>query len=255
MRTNDSEYGGFWKAARQKTRWIDPFTYSDLLLKKINPEDQWFIRFPVELVTALLSAFVLYSIIGFVLQTAMPLVIVVSGSMEPALHRGDVVVLQGVGNSLKAQPVVVPFELADRAFAGFGSTSYFLNAQNRPELFAVKIADQNIRFDKTGDIVVYFSRFNGEPIIHRAVLLIRAKDGDFVLTKGDSVHNLTFDEDCGIVIAGVPQKPCITPFPVPVAQLQGKAVGWIPWIGYIKLILVDDSRELLAGCPNGCRFP
>lgn len=255
MASDRQEYGGFWKWVKEKTKWVDPFTYSDMLLEKINPDDKMFIRMPVELLTALISAFLLYAVISFVLQTSMPLVIVVSGSMEPVLHRGDVVLLQSAQGSLNVQSVEVPFELKDRAFSEFGSVNYFLNANNQPELFSVTVLDQNFRPEKSGDIIVYFSRFSGEPIIHRTMLKIKASDGEYVLTKGDSIHNTTFDQDCGTVIAGIPQRPCITPFPVAVKSVQGKAIGWIPWIGYVKLILVDDLTDLLTGCKRGCRFP
>ncbi|ASJ17456.1 S26 family signal peptidase [Thermococcus chitonophagus] len=44
----------------------------------------------------ILVALGLYSGLRLVLHTNMPLVVVVSGSMEPVFYRGDVVVLEGV---------------------------------------------------------------------------------------------------------------------------------------------------------------
>ncbi len=256
------EYGSVWTRLKQKLKWLDPFSYSDLLLEKINPDKHWYIEFPVELATAFLSAFLLYVFIGFVLGTNMPIVVVVSGSMEPVFSRGDVVVLQGVtSKTLKVQEITVPFALKEKPFFAFGNPNYFLNEQNKQEIFSITVQDQNIRFDQSGDSVVYFSRFNNEPIIHRAVLLIHASDGDFLLTKGDSANNTTFDQDCGRVVLGFPEKSCITPYPVPISEVRGKAVGWIPVIGYVKLILVDDLLQLLRGCPptslcaKGCCFP
>lgn len=40
-------------------------------------------------------AIVVYYALGFILQTSDPIVTVVSGSMEPTLYRGDMVVLRG----------------------------------------------------------------------------------------------------------------------------------------------------------------
>lgn len=47
------------------------------------------------IVVALLLAYGLYTTAGTILQTDVPIVAVTSGSMEPALHRGDMIVVQG----------------------------------------------------------------------------------------------------------------------------------------------------------------
>ncbi len=270
------EYGSFWKTLKEKLRWlkwIDPFTYSDLLLQKIDPDHEWKMRrWLVELLTAFISAFLLYTIIGWVLGTAMPLVIVVSGSMEPILHRGDVVLLQGIGGSdVKVQEATINQNIAGRGFWDFGTVQYFpsqdgwlpdSNAcvqQRNRGIYSVTIEGKEYRFRTDGDIVVYFS--GNEPIIHRAVLRIHAKDGDYFLTKGDSKFNPLFDQDCGRLIGSISECSCITLYPIPIKQVQGKAVGWIPLVGYVKLILVDDLTQLLQGCPptmtcpRGCCFP
>lgn len=255
-----------WKEIKQKLRWLDPFTYSDLLLKKIGWEDNGLLRFITELVTAFVAAFLLYSIIGFVMGTAMPLVIVLSGSMEPVLHRGDIVLLQGAAapEAVKVQSISLNRNLSGLAFSDFGSATYFLDESNRRVVYSLVFADQNVRLNTEGDIVVYFSQQPGippQPIIHRAVLRIHANDGDFFLTKGDSIFNPTFDQDCGRVVLGQSEKACITLYPIKASELQGKTVGFIPLVGYVKLILVDDLAQFLQGCPktiecpSGCCFP
>ncbi len=47
------------------------------------------------IVVALLLAYGLYSTAGTALDTDIPIVAVTSGSMEPTLHRGDMIVVQG----------------------------------------------------------------------------------------------------------------------------------------------------------------
>lgn len=272
------EYGGFWKLLKEKLKWLDPFSYSDLLLKKLGWEENGVARFFVELGTAFLSAFLLYAVIGLLLGTSMPLVIVVSGSMEPVLSRGDVVLLQGVhsGDDVHVQEAWVNQNIAGLSFWDFGTVNYFPDSSAPPlenqlcesrlgrGVYSVVLDGKEYRLRTDGDIVVYFSKFPGrtpEPIIHRAVLKIHAKDGDFFLTKGDSVRNPIFDEDCGKTVLGVPQCSCISLYPLRVQELQGKAVGWIPAIGYVKLALVDDLTQFLQGCPpsnacpSGCCFP
>ncbi len=274
------EYGSFWKTLKEKLRWlkwIDPFTYSDLLLQKIDPDHEWQLRrWLIELATAFISAFLLYTIIGWVLGTAMPLVIVVSGSMEPILHRGDVVLLQGIrgGSDVKVQEATIDQNIAGKGFWDFGTVQYFpsqegwlpdSNAcvqQRNRGIYSVTIEGKEYRFRTDGDIVVYFS--GNEPIIHRAVLRIHAKDGDYFLTKGDSVCNPIFDQDCGRIIAGRPECGCIALYPIPVNQIQGKAVGWIQLLGYVKLLIIDDTLQFFRGgcppqsqlkCQQTCYFP
>jgi signal peptidase I len=272
------EYGGFWKELKQKLKWLDPFTYSDLLLQKLDPNHEWEMkRWVIELATAFISAFLLYTILGLILQTSMPLVIVVSGSMEPVLHRGDVALLQGVhsASDLKVQEATINQDIAGKGFWDFGSVNYFPDSTIPPSpydcvlhrgksVYSVLLNGKEYRLNTEGDIVVYFSQLPGrvsEPIIHRAVLLIHANDGDFLLTKGDSVYNPFFDADCGKLVGSVPECPCITLYPVPIQQLQGKAAGWIPLVGYVKLLLIDDLTQWLQGCPpvsncpDGCCFP
>lgn len=272
------EYGSFWSRLHQKIKWIDPFTYSDIVLKKINPGDSWSVKFIVELLTAFIAAFVLYTVVGLIMGTGMPLVIVVSGSMEPTLYRGDVVLLQGVSiaDDLKVQEISIDRDLEGLSFWDFGTVNYFPDSTAPPlgthlceqrqgrGVYSVEIGGKEIRLEKDGDIIVYFSKFPGrisEPIIHRAVLKIHAKDGDYFLTKGDSKYNSLFDQDCGRVVLGIPECSCISVYPIKLEEIQGKAIGSIPLIGYAKLFLIDDISQFLLGCPkttacpNGCCFP
>lgn len=260
------EYGDFWSKLKARLKWVDPFTYSDLLLEKTGYSQNGAIRFVVELVTAFVTAFVLYSVIGLLLGTSMPIVIVVSGSMEPVFHRGDIVILQGVSSaqSVSVQETTLNTPLEGKGFWDFGSVNYFLDERGRQFTYSLVVDSNEYRLRTDGDIVVYFSQFplrKPEPVIHRAVLKIHATDGDYFLTKGDD--NPVIDQDCGRILLGSPEHSCITLHPIKTSQLQGKAVGWIPMLGYIKLILVDDLLQLVSGCPpqpqlncpQGCCFP
>lgn len=237
-----------WFEFREKLRFLDPFTYSDWLLKRLGVSENGPIRFVAEVVTAFLSAWVLYFVIGLLLGTAMPLVVVVSGSMEPVLYRGDVVILAG-GNadSIRAQEISVGVPWKNRAFADVGEVRRYIDDNGEVSLLGVRIAGTDYRFDTSGDTVVYFSSFSRDPIIHRAALKVRAPDGVFLLTKGDA--NPTFDQDCGQIVLFRPQLACITAYPVSTEDVAGKLIVRIPLIGYVKLLVLDDVVELVKGCP------
>ncbi|MEK6902773.1 MAG: hypothetical protein AABX02_04275, partial [archaeon] len=83
----------------KKSIWtkLDPFTYVDeLIMPRVNPWNNEILSWIIYIIFSFIFAFALYTLFGFILQTASPLVIVVSGSMLPTMARGDVVVLHGV---------------------------------------------------------------------------------------------------------------------------------------------------------------
>jgi signal peptidase I len=240
----------------EKLKWLDPFTYVDILLEYINPKKIWFVNWAVNIFFAFIFAFILYSFFGFLFGTSSPFVIVLSGSMEPTFYRGDIMAMSGANASnLKAQEIELGEEISGRALAEIATPSYSPDGN----IFSIIFKNgKEIRPNKQGDIVVYYSSYRQEPIIHRAVAKIRAKDGIFLLTKGDSKANYTVDQDCGLVIAGTPQKPgCINLYPVNVKDIQGKVTFKIPLLGYVKLLVFDDVPVLLFGCNRlgGCPLP
>src|SRR3989338_636719 len=95
------------KKIREKLKWLDPFTYADMyIMPKVNPENSALKANIVYIVFAFISAWLLYTGLGLILGTPNPLVIVVSGSMEPVYYRGDVILLTGLtGENLKSQEV------------------------------------------------------------------------------------------------------------------------------------------------------
>ena len=192
---------------------------------------------------AFIFAFVLFSAIGLLLGTSSPMVIVLSGSMEPLYHRGDVIILQGANPANIAGKEVLLQEqtLNETAFASFAAAVYLGSDQIKKIKFN---SGQEIKVTEEGSIVVYWSSLLQKPIIHRVVAKMHAADGWFVLTKGDA--NPQLDQDCGTVAYGRPEKSCIQLYPVKVEQLQGKALGSVPFIGCFKLWLLDDLGSLIA---------
>ncbi|MFH0714961.1 MAG: hypothetical protein V1847_04510 [Candidatus Diapherotrites archaeon] len=247
------------KSIFEPLKWFDPFTYLDMVLEKVwprNKKSKWQEAGYdlIYLVFAFLVAFVLYTILSLAWQTSSPMVIVVSGSMEPVLYRGDVVFLHGIQTSEVSAPEVdVNAPLTNAVISNFLTPHY---ADNQIESISFE-NNQSVPIQTTGDIIVYNSPLLGEQIIHRAIAKLNATDGTFLLTKGDSVYNTTFDQDCGSVqvlplangqVKILTEKACITPFAVSQEQLQGKvqfAPFKIPLVGCVKLWLVDDLVSLI----------
>ncbi len=231
---------------------LDPFYYVDqYAMPALNPWNNSILSWLIYLVFSFVFAFALYNGIGFLLQTASPLVIVVSGSMLPTMARGDVVLLHGVtGAELNAPEVIV--DGIDIAHTSLQELAELQSQPNGDWLLTFKQSNQSIRIPKRGnsDIVVYVSTQRGIEIIHRAVAKIRSNGNYFLLTKGD--NNLSLDQDCGQVAENIPglvstQKFCPSPYPIPLSMVKGKALGWIPFLGYVKLFLFDDLPAILSG--------
>ncbi len=255
------DFGKKIKVLKDKLKWLDPFTYVDLfLLPKINPSKNELVNNIVYLISAFVFAFIAYSLLGFLFNSVSPIVVIVSGSMEPTLHRGDIMFVFGVPPEEINAPEIdlnldslkgVPYKKIART--GFEKTSNGLKAKQL-EFFN----GEKIDLTTNGDIIVYNSSYKHKPVIHRVVAKLKARDGFYYLTKGDNDKtNYFIDEECGEIISGVPTIPCIELYPVQHSQLNGKALFPIPLIGYVKLLLIDDVLLLLNGCPSGqqCYFP
>jgi len=190
------------------------------------------------LVSAFVFAFVLYNfILAFLLGTEAPLVIVFSGSMEPVLYRGDIVVLVGV-SSLELAEAEVDFPVRGKLVREYAQIGKRVNNSGVRRDASIKVGEQEFEFDENGPIVVYFSSLKKQDIIHRAVLKIKAPDGEFLLTMGD--NNNRIDQDC--TGSGY---DCINLFPVPTEDLRGTYIIHLPFIGHVKLLLFDDLPWLL----------
>lgn len=250
---------------RSALKWIDPFTYVDLyLMPKLNPEKSELKANIIYILTAFFSAWLIYTLLGLLLGTPNPLVIVVSGSMEPVYYRGDVILITGVNSAtLKAQTINLKEDIKGKPLTEYAnpiceltktkqrfSCSKILGLQTRinklSEVDTVALVfnenNKEIPIKKDGDIVVYFSNVTGQPIIHRAITKIVSNNQTYVLTKGDSVNNPFLDQYFlpEIGLNGFSRTA------IPVSELKGKAVFKIPLIGYVKLLLFDDIPAFIS---------
>lgn len=220
-------------------KYLDPFHYVDIfVMPAVNPKENELISWVVYIVSAFIFALAIYSILGFVLGTPSPMVIVMSGSMEPVYYRGDVIVLQGVTPDTLLAPVVeldVP-TLKNTPYIEIANTNYL----SKEITFKDEIT---VSFSTNNDIVVYFSSLRQQPIIHRVMAKLHAQDGYYVITKGD--NNNIIDQECGRIIPGrIPG--CISLYPIPISKLDGKAVLKIPVVGCVKLWLFDNLGSIIT---------
>lgn len=235
---------------KEKMKWLDPFTYVDKAIMPIlNPSNNQAIGWIVYVFFAFVFAWLLYSLVGFVLGTSSPIVVVVSPSMEPVYFRGDAIILQrATVENIEGTDVFLPGEkVSGRAFSEIGEVVFGAGQDGRQTAREIRFFNSStVPVARNGSIVVYFSKWRAQPIIHRVVARIHAMDGVFVLTKGDSVNNSTIDQDCGAVTTGFPEKNCISLYPVPVREIQGTAFFRVPFVGCVKLWALDDFVSLLA---------
>lgn len=158
--------------------------------------------------------FVVYPGLGFVLSTSLPVVAVVSGSME---HRGYSF-NDWWDNNLKDYD---RFNIKKEDFSQFR----FRNGFNKGDIMVIYgVEPKNI---KVGDVVVYRSSSSSNPIIHRIVSIENANEDYSFTTKGD--NNQAADQN--IVSAN---------------QIEdtGKAVIRIPYLGWIKIIFTEFIASL-----------
>ncbi len=235
--------------------WLDPFTYVDLALAKYYPirgkksVSQEIAYDLVYVASAFLFAFIAYSVIGLLLSTSSPFVIVMSGSMEPSLYRGDIVVLRGTGFA----DITAPEVSVDRKISRTLVSEYAVPVY--AEWDAASSGLEKLEFDSgetlfprgENSVVVYYSSVTGKQIIHRVLAKIRAEDGFFLLTKGDNPStNYTFDQDC-IMVPGTDSPECIEPYAVPIDKIEGKTVFGLPALGCAKIWPFDNIPSVVLG--------
>ncbi len=214
--------------------WFDKFWFRYVGRPKTAGEEA--VYFIAEVFYAILVAYLMYLLLGLILHTPRPAVIVASQSMEPTLWPGDIAIVEGVlPSDIKAPEVDVNAKLRDTPLdrtpikvlrEGVKTVGFLVNGKK-------------ISLERNGDIIVYYNDVYRKDIIHRAVLKIKAADGWFFLTKGDNeATNPAIDEDCDVGL-------CIYPYPVPADHVLGKVIFVIPRIGIIKLWIA----ELMSGKP------
>jgi signal peptidase len=142
----------------------------------------------VMIVIAFFGSFLVYFILQISFNTESPIVIVISESMEPTIHKGDLLFVMGTD---------------------------------------AKDIKNGTAEDQDGDVIVFDARglwFNApqEPIVHRVIG--KYLDGDiwYFRTQGDA--NTSPDEA-----------------PIPESRVIGVVVGWIPYIGWVKIFLTESG--------------
>lgn len=158
-----------------------------------------------------LVKFIIYPGLGLLLGTSLPVVAVVSGSMEHDHLSFDQWWYMN-------KDWYFDNDISRDDFVGFP----FRNGFDKGDimiLFRVNAHNTNI-----GDVVVYQLNQKSQPIIHRVV----KKDNNLLEFKGD--NNPTKDH-----------------VPVPQDKLVGKAVFTIPFLGWVKIIFVDYLVKPILG--------
>ncbi|HIQ10254.1 MAG TPA: hypothetical protein EYH23_01925 [Euryarchaeota archaeon] len=206
--------------------WFDRFWFSCIG----RPENIWekIVYHAAEVLYAVVVAYSLYIVLGIVLNTPKPAVIVASQSMEPTLWPGDIALVFGSPpESIRAPSVEVNTAVYGKPLS---ETPVHLVRKGK-ELVGFSVNGAFIPLEQNGDVIVYYNDLYGVDIVHRAVLKIVAPDGVFFLTKGDNARtNPTVDQDCEM-------GACIYLFPVPAENVYGKVFFAIPRIGILKLWL------------------
>jgi signal peptidase I len=225
-------------------KYIDPFTYLDLFLEKYigepNTKKNKLLYWIFYILYSFLLAYLLYFILSLIFGVSMPLAIVVSSSMEPNLYRGDLVIVSKAEN-LKSEVIYIDQNIANKDIIDFAKLNYKNNSYGLKEVSSIEINNQIIDINNTtkNDIIIYTSNIKNIDIVHRLIVYLKAKDGDFVLTKGDNFKtNRLIDQDCNIdKNTGLPKNLCLNIYPTSINVVKGKLIGKIPYIGYLKLII------------------
>ncbi len=185
--------------------------------KRLWKTDNYWLALLRDIIVAFLVVAVILSIVYWYSGSVTPLVAVQSGSMEPNINIGDVVLIRGID-----RVKVVTYKE--------GATTNYEN------------------FGNYGDVIVY--RPNGDahatPIIHRAMYWVNAGEGlpnnqtathAGYVTKGD--NNKDYDQP--LLYGG-------SPFiePVKPEWIIGVAKFSLPWIGNLRLALPTVINPLIT---------
>lgn len=176
--------------------------------------------------------FILYPGIGLILGTNLPIVAVISESME---HNGNFDKWWGSPASCANGTTIYTCTQADwyasRHITKEDFESYPMhNGFNKGDIILLK----GVTFEglNVGEILVYQSKLS-YPVIHRVV----EKD-DFIATKGDHNQRQIID-------------PSLNEQYIGKDQIIGKAWIKIPYLGYVKIWFADLLQCVTF---NGCSF-
>ncbi len=177
------------------------------------------------LLAFVLIKFIVYPGLGFFFGTAYPVVAVVSGSME---HDGSFEEWWNTaalcGNKYCTQKEwYALYSISKEKFKEYS----FNNGFNKGDIMVLYGTEpKNI---KMGDVIVFVNKENGDPIIHRVIVISTTETGYVYTTKGD--HN----NDSGAIDKSIAEDAVI-----------GKAVVRIPLLGWIKIIFVQLIQTIVS---------
>ncbi|MDD4983436.1 MAG: hypothetical protein PHH82_01180 [Candidatus ainarchaeum sp.] len=223
-----------WKEIKAKLKWIDPFTYLDFFIEFLHKKgiNYKILDIVLQILYALLLAYITILIIGLFTGAAKPITIVVTGSMEPNVNIGDFLFI-GSAKNIETTDVYYNGNVGGKDVKEF-LEPIFVNGNTTK----VKIDGNIYDLNTNADVVVYYSPIVNKDLVHRAVLKIHANDGIFYITKGDNTEtNFMIDEDCNFVYGPyIVTDACLYKTAIPESELQGKMLWKIPYLGYIKVI-------------------
>ena len=169
----------------------------------------------VLIITAFFGSYLVYFILQVSLNTESPIVVVISGSMEPNIHTGDLLFIAGID----------------------------------PEDIKNGTAE-----DKDGDVIVFdarglWSTAPQEPIVHRVIDKYQIGDTWYFRTKGDAntmpdAAPIPESRVIGVVIGGIPYIGWVKIFLTNSGLL-------IPLLVVISaLLIVSIVRDVIKGEPE-----
>lgn len=184
-----------WHEIKKSLKWFWWFVWDD---------DSWASWIVSVILAFVVVKFIIYPVLGFVLGTSLPVVAVVSGSME---HNG-----LGFDGWWEANGV---WYEANGIGKGDMAGYRFRNGFNKGDIIILFGVEP--KYIKRGMVIVYSTTRYKYPIIHRVV--DSGEDGGMLRfeTKGD--NNRQSDPDM-----------------VPSENVMGRAVLKIPYLGWIKLV-------------------
>jgi signal peptidase len=156
------------------------------------------------------GSFLVFFILQVSFNTESPIVVVISGSMEPNIHKGDLLFVMGTD--------------AEKIKSGTAE-------------------------DKTGDVIVFDAYWTGapqEPIVHRVVGKYKINDTWYFETKGDANYSpdpedIREDNVIGVVVGRIPYIGWIKIFLTESGLL-------IPLLVVISaLLIISIVRDIIKG--------
>jgi hypothetical protein len=203
------------------------------LKKKFDKLTEGPMGYVVYAVLGIVIAFLLNQVLAFGLNTDLPVVAVVSGSMDHGTNE----------NGLPCQKQAASYVENFNNWWNLCGSFYLGNNITEEQFLAFPFHDGFKKGDmpivqesasyNIGDVVVYTVPCQNVPIIHRIVGI--NQDGSFV-TKGD--HN-----SAPIVF----QQGGCTEYSISKSDIHGKVIFIIPKLGYFKVVITDVWSYIASG--------